>query len=77
MNSHNVLGCEAISSKAVLVLKNFLDLRLDTVKKQNITNLSSFISTRYASVVLSDPEVIFLGEEKNANFIKFSIVVCL
>ena len=42
-----------------------------TVEKQSIINLSSYKSKGYTSVVLSDSEVIFLGEREDAAFHPF------
>ena len=38
------------------------------VEKQSIINLSSFSSKSYASVVLSDSKVTFIGEVEDATF---------
>ena len=40
----NLRSCGSISSKTVLVFpKNFLNFRSDTIEKQSIINLSSYI----------------------------------
>ena len=44
-----------IPIKDILIfLKNFLEIRFDTVEKLSIINLSSYSSKSYVSVVLSD-----------------------
>ena len=55
--------------------ENFLDFRFDTFEKQSIMNGSSFSSKSYVSIVFSDSEVIFLGEELNATFCPFLICI--
>ena len=51
--------------------KNFLYFRFDTVEKQSIINLCSLSSYSNSFVVLSDSEVTFLGEEKDAVYCLF------
>ena len=46
--------------------KNFLYFGSDTIEKQGIIDLSSYSSKYYASVVLSDSEIAFLGKGKYA-----------
>ena len=55
--------------------KNFLVFWLDTIEK-HIINLGSYSSNSYASVVVSDSEVAFLGDKENAVLCLF-IVFCL
>ena len=43
----------------------------DMIEKQRIINLSSNCNTNYASKVLSDTDVTFLGEGKDATFCPF------
>ena len=38
----------------MILHKNFLDFKSDTIEKQSVINLSSYSSNSYASVVLSD-----------------------
>ena len=54
--------------------KNFLHFRSDMTEKQGVINLSSYGSKSYASVVLCDFKVIFLGKGKMQPFIHFSIL---
>ena len=61
--------------KAILIVpKNFLDFRSDTIEKQGIINSSS--SDGYASVVLSDSKVAFQEEMKKTTFRLFIFCVC-
>ena len=65
----NLWVCKVISSKAVSIfLEYFLSFGLYTFEKQGIINLSSNSSKKYEFIVLSDSEVTFLGEGKNAIF---------
>ena len=64
-----------ISLKTVLIFpKNFLDLRFDTVEKQDIINFSS---KSYASIVLFNSEVTFLEEEEDSAVAHFFCAFCL
>ena len=65
MDCQNLWGC---------FLKNFLNFRSDMMEKQGIINLSSYSIKSYASVVLSDSRVTFLGERSMQPFIHFSFV---
>ena len=48
--------------------KNFLDFKLDTIKKLATINIKSYNNKSYASVVFSDFEVTFLKEGEDAAF---------
>ena len=64
-----------ISSKTILIFpKNFLNHRLDTIEKFGIINLNNYGSKSYASVVLSDSEVILLWEVEDTAFCLFYFV---
>ena len=70
--NENLWSCGLISPKTILIFpKNFLDFSFETVEKQSIIYLSSYISKWYASVVLSDFKVTFLGEGDDAAFCPF------
>ena len=56
---------------------DFFVFGIDTNQKLGIINLISYSSRIYVSIVLSDSEVAFLGEEKDPVFVYFSIVLCL
>ena len=53
---------------------NCLNFRFDTVLKRSIKNFRSYKSKSYASVVLCDSEVIFLGKGRMQPFFNFFIV---
>ena len=75
MDSQNLWSCGLISPKAIPIFhKNFLDFRLDMIKKQSIINLISYSNKIYASVVLRDSEVSSLGKSTMQPFIHFSFV---
>ena len=64
----NLWGFGSFSLKGVLIFpKNFLDVELDTIEKRNIINIRSYRSQSYASLVLSDSDVVFLEKEKDAT----------
>ena len=66
-----------ISLKTFLLFPmSFSDFKSDAIEKQGIINLCKCSSKSYASVVLSDFKVTFLGEEEDAIFLHFSIVFC-
>ena len=68
----NLWCCELIFPKAVLIFpKKFLNFKLNRIKKQGIMNLCSYSSKSVASVVLSDSEVAYHGEEEDATFRPF------
>ena len=65
MNVQNPLSSGLISLKVVLVIpKNFLDFKSDTIEKQGIKNLRSYSCKSNISAVLSDSEVTFLREDE-------------
>ena len=41
------------------------------IEKQSIINLNFYSSKNYASIILSDSEVTFVGEEEDAAFCPF------
>ena len=56
-------SCGWMSPKAILIFpKIFLDFRSDTIEKPGIISPSNYENKSYASVVLSDSEVTFLGK---------------
>ena len=62
-DDHNLWYCWPISTKAILSFpKNFLNFRSYTIEENGIINLCSNSSKNYATVVLRDFEVTFLGE---------------
>ena len=48
---------------------------MDLIEKQSIINFNSYSCMSYASVVLSDSEVTFLGERKDVTFHPFLLCV--
>ena len=67
----SIWSCVLITPKAILIFpKNFLDFGLNTIKKQDIINLSSYRSKSYTSVVLS-AIVLSWKEEVTAFFFSF------
>ena len=77
-NCQNLRSCRLISLKTILIFpKNFCNFRLDMIEKLNIINLSSYSSKSYASLVLSNSEVTFLGKGRMQLFIYFILVFCL
>ena len=71
MYSQN-LWCGLISLKDILIF-----LKSDMIEKQDIKNFSSWRSKSYASVVLCDFEVAFLGEWDDTHFCTFFYCVLL
>ena len=72
----NPWHCRLMYSKGILILiKNFLNFRLDMIKKQCIINICSNSNKRYTTTVLSDTEVTFLEKGKMQSFIHLSIVL--
>ena len=65
MNIQNLWRFRSISPKSVLILpKNFLNFRLDTIEKQGIINRSSYSSKSHVSeVFFYDSEITFLKED--------------
>ena len=58
----------------VIFPKNFLDFRLAMNENQGIVNLRRCSSKCYASVVLTDSDIAFLGERENAVFLSISLL---
>ena len=69
IDSQNLWSYVLISPKTILIFpKNFIDFWFDTVEKQNIINLSH---ESYASIVLNNSQVAFLGKGEDAAFYLF------